>query len=179
MAVNYNDILLFYMSQDRSHSALILLGGNAPETRSLFNKSISRIEELAGAVVKVSGVYESTPWGFEAESLFLNCVIEVRTRMEARALLKVLLNVESELGRVRQQSGGYSSRSIDLDLLFFDDVIVSSDDLILPHPRLHLRRFTLTPLNEQWPDRVHPTIGKSVNELLAQCPDEGLVKRCD
>lgn len=167
------------MLQKQSHSALILLGGNTPETLSFFEKGIVRIEEIAGTIVKVSGVYESTPWGFEAEGLFLNRVIEVSTRMDAKALLKVLLSIESELGRVRQQSGGYTSRSIDLDLLFFDDASFMSEDLTLPHPRLHLRRFTLLPLNEQWPDRMHPTIGKTVKELLALCPDEGLVRRCD
>ncbi len=159
--------------------ALILLGGNEAETPRLMQAAAEQMARLAGKVVRQSSLYESTAWGFEAEHEFLNRVLEIATGLKPVDLLHLLLNIEKDLGRTRNGHSGYASRGIDIDILFLDDLVIDTLELTVPHPRLHQRRFTLMPLNEQWPEWVHPTIGVTVNELLARCSDKGFVKRVD
>jgi 2-amino-4-hydroxy-6-hydroxymethyldihydropteridine diphosphokinase len=159
--------------------ALILLGGNEADTPRLLQAAKELMARVAGKVVGQSALYESTAWGFEAEHNFLNQVLEVSTNLQPLDLLHVLLCIEKELGRTRSGASGYASRGIDIDILFLDDQVIDTEELTVPHPRLHQRRFTLMPLNEQWPDWVHPTIGETVKELLSRCSDKGFVKRLD
>ncbi len=159
--------------------ALILIGGNGAATPRLMQAAIEQMSQLAGKVVRQSSLYESTAWGFEAEQNFINQVLEVLTDLEPLDLLHVLLGIEKDLGRKRNALSGYSSRGIDIDILFLDDMVIDTEELSVPHPRLHQRRFTLMPLSDQWPDWVHPTIGLSVYELLSRCSDNGFVKRLD
>lgn len=159
--------------------ALILLGGNEAETPRLMQVATEQITQQAGKVVRQSSLYESTAWGFEAEQNFLNQVLEISTGLKPLDLLHVLQRIEKNLGRTRRASCGYASRGIDIDILFLDDLAIDTGELTVPHPRLHQRRFTLIPLNEQWPDWVHPTIGETVKELLSLCSDKGFVKRVD
>lgn len=157
---------------------LILLGGNEGDTPHFFRKAIEIFERKAGRIVVVSSLYESIPWGFEAERNFLNCVVELETALEPETLLEILLGIETELGRKRPEGNGYASRPIDIDILFVEDFVIDSDTLKVPHPRLHLRRFTLMPLNELWTGWYHPVLEKTVGELLQDCEDEGMVKLC-
>ena len=161
-----------------AHRTLILLGGNLPETRMLFDKAMQLMPEFVGDIVKVSSVYESASWGFEAESSFLNQVVEVNTSLPPDAQLSALLDIEKILGRQRKSHGTYESRGIDLDILFIDDCIIETDNLTVPHPRLHLRRFTLEPLCECWAEMIHPVFKEPMLKLLNECLDKGLVKRC-
>ncbi len=155
---------------------LILLGGNEGDTPTIFQLAIELIARRAGRVVAVSSLYESSPWGLEAKRNFLNCVLELETTLEPEVLLDTLLKVEGELGRKRPEGIGYASRPIDIDILFIDNLVIDSDALIVPHPRLHLRRFTLLPLNELWAGWLHPVFGKTVGDLLQDCEDQGMVK---
>ena len=160
-----------------NHKTLVLLGGNQFDTFSLFNQSMALMQEQVGSILKYSSIYESAPWGFSAEQNFLNQVIEIETQLAPLTQMKVLLEIEVLLGRKRKQPGIYKSRGIDLDILFIDDLILQTPELIVPHPRLHQRRFTLKPLCEHWSHLIHPILKRTLYELLMDCPDEGSVKR--
>lgn len=159
--------------------AILLLGGNEPNTLELFFKTRQLISEMIGAIVMESSIYGSKPWGFEADHDFLNCVIEIGTFLSSSELLKKSMQIETMLGRDRFPNSGYSSRAIDVDILFYENSIIETPELIIPHPRLHLRKFTLLPLVEKWPQFQHPSLKKSMIELLESCSDQGEVWRID
>ena len=152
--------------------SFILLGSNLGERESLLKKAITMIGESCGDIVNLSKIYETEPWGFVAENNFLNQVIMIKTKLGPHDLLKELLSIETVLGRQRDETKkGYSSRPMDLDVLYYDDLIVDEEDLILPHPRLHQRRFTLLPLCDIAPDFEHPVFKKTNEALLEECED--------
>jgi len=128
-------------------------------------------------VIRLSNVYETEPVEYEDQPPFLNMVAELRgsTLPSPEQLLARLLRIEYALGRTREIPLG--PRTIDLDLLMFKDEIRNTDFLTLPHPRLHLRRFVLVPLNELVPGLVHPVVAKPVAELLTKTPDTSAVTR--
>jgi 2-amino-4-hydroxy-6-hydroxymethyldihydropteridine diphosphokinase len=152
--------------------SFILLGSNMGNREEFLNEAIAMIELRCGKLVLQSSLYESEPWGFETEHLFLNQAIEIESELGPHDLLKELLAIEAELGRKRKENHiGYESRPIDLDIIYYDDLINDDEDLILPHPRLHQRRFVLTPLCEIAPDFVHPVFKVSNKVLLERCED--------
>lgn len=158
-----------------SYKTLILFGGNFAQTRELFVKALAMIGQQMGPVQKYSGLYVSAPWGFESKTDFLNMVAQVETTLAPEQQLEVLLYIEKELGRKRKSHGGYESRGIDLDILFIGNLVIDLPQLTVPHPRLHLRRFTLLPLCEKWSHWIHPVLNQSMACLLASCPDQGSV----
>lgn len=159
-----------------SESAFILLGSNLGKRELLVNQAISMIEERCGKIVSKSGVYESEPWGFDAEQWFLNQIVEIGTFFSPDELMTELLSIENELGRDRATPhNGYVSRPMDLDILYFGDKIVNTMLVQAPHPRLHQRRFTLLPLCDIAPDFVHPLLKKTNRQLLEECQDFGKV----
>ena len=113
---------------------------------------------------KKSSVYETPPWGFQEQDAFLNQVVKVETYLEPEPLMRHLKRLETALGRVSNFQNG--PRLIDIDILFFDDVIMDTPPLVIPHPRLHERAFVLVPLAELAADLVHPVLHKSIGELL-------------
>ena len=150
----------------------LLFGSNMGDKDQLFADACTLINNRCGRVMEVSAAYESEPWGFEADEWFLNRVIAVDTELEPETMLQQLLEIEAELGRVRHPNQeGYASRPIDLDILYFGERVILSDRLTVPHPRLHLRRFTLVPLCELIPDFLHPVLHKTQSELLEECHD--------
>ena len=155
----------------------ILFGSNMGDRERLFSDACLFIKNRCGRVMEVSTAYESEPWGFVADEWFLNRIIAVDTELDPEELLQKLLEIEAELGRVRHpEQKGYASRPIDLDILYFGNRVIQTDSLNVPHPRLHLRRFTLVPLCELIPDFVHPVLNKTQRELLQECPDTSEVK---
>lgn len=158
----------------------ILFGSNMGDKEALFAQACLLINNRCGRVVQVSAAYESEPWGFEAEEWFLNRVIVVETEKDPEEMLQLLLDIERELGRIRHpEIQGYTSRTVDLDILYFGQRVINTDMLTVPHPRLHLRRFALVPMCEVAPERVHPVFGLTQQELLQQCPDECVVREME
>ena len=156
----------------------LLFGSNLGDKESTFTQACTLINNRCGRITAVSSSYESEPWGFEAEEWFLNRVIVVETGYAPDVLLRQLLDIEAELGRVRHpEMSGYVSRTVDLDILYYGSRIVSQPDLTVPHPRLHLRRFALMPMCEVAPDFVHPVLKLTQRELLLRCPDNGTVRQ--
>ena len=156
----------------------LLLGGNIGDTKAILNDAIKLIESLCGIVLKRSSVYKSEAWGFKSEQAFLNQVILIQTKLSPEVLLQTILSIEQQLGRLRNTNEGYSSRLIDIDILFYDNLIINKESLTIPHPLLHKRRFTLLPLNQIAKDYMHPIFIKSINELLLECNDKLIVHRC-
>lgn len=118
-------------------------------------------------LVERSSAYTTEPWGFEAEEWFLNELLVVETELEPDVLMDTLLEIEKELGRVRHPGQkGYSSRMVDLDILYYGDRIVNTEKVTIPHPLLHQRKFALMPLCEIIPDFLHPVFNVSQTQLL-------------
>lgn len=161
-----------------SEFSYILLGSNMGDKLTLLNNAIEIIGSRCGKVIKQSSLYESEPWGFDAEQNFINQAICVETELSAHELLRELLSIEIELGRDRSRHyETYVSRPIDLDVIYYGEMINDDRELILPHPRLHLRRFVLEPLCEISSDFIHPVFNVTNKELLDRCEDEGIVVR--
>lgn len=129
------------------------------------------IRKQIGDLEKESNIYQSEPWGYSSPHSFYNCTLAVLTHLEALGVLDVLMAIEASMGRIRKGSG-YSDRLIDIDLLFYGDLVMEDPRLTLPHPALEKRRFVLEPLHEIAPALVHPRSGLSIRELLARCPDK-------
>jgi len=132
------------------------------------------VEALASEinVIAESKVYETPPWGYEKQPAFLNMAVKCETALEPESLLKRLKQIEVQLGR--EQSFRWGPRLIDIDILFHDDLILKSESLIIPHPRLHERAFVLVPLAEIAPDLVHPVLKKTIKELLASVDSDDI-----
>lgn len=160
-----------------SESVFILLGSNLGNRQLLVNQACKMIEERCGKIVAKSRLYESEPWGFKSEHWFLNQVVEINTSLTPDALMDTLFAIERELGRDRSTPHeGYVSRPMDLDILYWNDgLIADNQHVIVPHPRLHLRRFTLLPLCDVAPDYVHPILKKTNRQLLDECDDYGKI----
>ena len=160
--------------------ACLLLGSNQGDRNSLLTQAQSQIEQTCGHVVKASRIYETPPWGFEADTPFLNQALLIDTPFPPQELLTHCLQIESSLGRLRTHDNNhpYTTRPIDIDLLFYENTICQTPHLTLPHPRLHLRRFALEPMAEVAPDWVHPLIGRTGREILLTLRDESPTQFC-
>lgn len=151
------------------NKAFLLIGGNMGDRENLLLLARKGIEETCGHTVRVSSVYETAAWGLEAQPAFLNQVLEIETSLSAVELLQKILSLEEALGRKRDVK--YGPRLIDIDILFFNDDVMNSKELIVPHPQMQNRRFVLVPLAEAAPQKMHPVLQKSVSQLLKECPD--------
>lgn len=154
------------------NTAYLCLGGNIGDTRAVFEKAIALIESRIGRCVRKSRLYVTEPWGFEADTPFLNQVVVVETEHEPHAVLEFCQQIEAELGRTRSGKG-YQSRTIDIDILFIDNLITDLPDLKIPHPFMHLRNFVLQPMCDVAPQLVHPVLKKTMTQLRAECEDDG------
>lgn len=153
------------------------MGSNIGDSRENLFQAKDILRERIGKIDRVSSVYVSEPWGFEAEQVFLNQVLLMQTDMDPAGILEEIKQIEREMGRVRTATEGYESRKIDIDILFYDDIVYHSEHLTIPHPLLQERRFALLPLHELSPEGIHPVYRKSVRELLKACPDKSEVKK--
>ncbi len=153
----------------------LLLGSNMGERLFYLQCARHLLSQRSGFITACSALYETAAWGMEDQEPFMNQVIEIETPLEAEDLLEVCLSIEQDIGRVRHEK--WAARVIDIDILFYGELVLSIDSLQIPHPRLQDRRFTLVPLVELCPQKRHPVLGKSMAELLAICGDELWVER--
>lgn len=160
-----------------AHTFLIL-GGNLGDRYSYMDKAKALIAERLGNIILASSFYETEPWGFSHEQLFLNQVIRIETSLLPSKLLDNIKEIEMSLGRMRDKDR-YSARTIDVDILFYDDLIIASPDLIIPHPRIASRRFVLEPLAEIAPELIHPVYHKTIGQLLETCEDTCNVRKLE
>ena len=152
---------------------LIALGGNVGDVRATFQKAIANVCGMAQAVLKArSSDYSTPPWGDEAQAPFINACIEIETALDPHALLFTLHKIENKFGRDRAGERRWGPRTLDLDLIAYDDVSMREPELTLPHPHLFERAFVLVPLAEIAPDRV--IAGRKVAAALAQLSTEGI-----
>lgn len=168
------DLILLQHCTILMNKAILGLGTNLGDRAQNLVTALDHIRMQVGSIVRCSGVYETEPWGFESESSFLNLAISVETTLNPSGTLGRLLMIEALMGRLREGKG-YSSRIIDIDILFFSDLIINEGDLIIPHPKLHLRRFVLKPLSDIEPGLIHPVFNKTINALLCDCQDNTIV----
>jgi len=147
----------------------LLLGSNLGNRAKVLKEAIEALEFNGVSLIKASSIYETAAWGKTDQQAFLNQVLQVRTSLEARELLKLILEIELELGRVRKVKWG--ERLIDIDILYYHNLISNEKDLEIPHPGIPYRRFTLIPLVEICPHFIHPKKELSQLELLDNCED--------
>ncbi|MCD8740193.1 2-amino-4-hydroxy-6-hydroxymethyldihydropteridine diphosphokinase [Mucilaginibacter roseus] len=153
----------------------LLLGSNLGDRKSLLAKAAGLIAKQAGTVIAESAIYETQSWGKTDEPDYLNQVVMLQTEQEPEALLNMLLEIEQQMGRERRERWG--ARVIDIDILFYDDRIINTPQLQIPHPRLHERRFTLEPLAEIAPSLKHPVLKRDILQLLNELQDNLIVKK--
>ena len=156
----------------RYNSLLLSVGGNIGDTTEQFGRLWQLLNERIGKVTVVSPYYKTAPWGFESDHAFTNAAAEVLTTLAPIEVLDATQEIERLLGRTRKSENGiYHDRTIDIDLIAYNDIVMQTERLTLPHPLMEKRRFVLQPLNDIAPNWVHPLLRKSIRTLLAECPD--------
>jgi 2-amino-4-hydroxy-6-hydroxymethyldihydropteridine diphosphokinase len=166
----------FYKTITSMSKLYLGLGSNSGEREKYLTSAISLINKHIGKVIVLSPVYESVAWGFKSEHMFLNQVVLVDTALKVFPIMNHIAVIEKELGRIKPP-GSYADRTIDIDILFFEDKVLNTENVIIPHPLLQERRFVLRPLVDIAPDLFHPVIKKSVRLMLDECLDQSKVTR--
>ncbi len=157
-------------------TAYISIGSNLGDRLEYTREAIRKLKQSKGIEIrKASSVYETQPTEYKDQPWFLNMVLEFETPLEPLNLLELLLGIENQMGRERNRKWG--PRNIDLDLLLHDELVINSDKLTLPHPRMHQRRFVLVPLAEIAPKVVHPSLKKSVERLLEELSTDSISEK--
>ena len=156
-------------------TAYLLIGGNLGNRKENLSKAVSLINEQCGSLTRSSSIYETEAWGNTDQPSFLNQALEISTSLNARQLMRKVLKIEKEMGRVRKEKLG--PRIIDIDILLFENEIHDLRFLKIPHPEIQNRRFVLVPLAEINSTLQHPVLKKSIAELLEECPDNLEVKK--
>ena len=154
-----------------SHTTYLSLGSNIPDRAANLRRAVEQIAVSVGTVTMQSPIYETQSWGY-TDGDYLNQTIAVETTLTPQQLVAATAAIETALGRVRS-GNGYKARTIDIDILFYDNEIIDSPHLTVPHPKIALRRFVLQPTADIAPDFVHPRIGKTIRQLLEECEDTG------
>ena len=154
------------------------LGSNQGDKLKTLQNAVYQISEKIGHVTRISSVYKTRSWGFEGNDFF-NICIEVSTNLNPESLIRRVLQIESSLGRLRADNLNYQNRTIDIDVLLFDDDILFYDDLKVPHPRMLERKFVLVPLTEIAPNVIHPIVKKTILICLQNCDDSNEIIKVD
>ncbi len=156
---------------------VLSLGSNIGDRNAYFREAKTRISEEIGFLTRQSSVYETAAWGNEKQDAFHNQVLEGETLLRPEELLTAILQIEAGMGRKRRVKWG--PRIIDIDILFYNNEIITGDQLSIPHPMFHMRRFMMVPLAEMMPDFVDPRSGRKIRELLEELTDKLEVKKLE
>ena len=159
-----------------THTTYLSLGSNLGNKFSNLQLAIEKIGTKIGTVEKISSVYKTGSWGFESDD-FYNCCVQVNTSLTALQLMERLLNIETSFGRKRSTDGTYSNREIDIDILLFDNEIIISKEVIIPHPRMLDRKFVLVPLAEIASQKLHPVTHTTIQDCLSACSDDSQIEK--
>lgn len=150
----------------------LLLGSNLGDRLGNLKQAANLIHRYCGPIQAVSSVYESMPWGYHSEHNFYNAALHIQSALAPIELLEQVKRIEAQIGRQKNEGLTYDDRLIDIDILLSGRLIVAYDKLQIPHPRLHLRLFALTPLKEINENLIHPLLNKNIACLFKECPDE-------
>ncbi|WP_293739549.1 2-amino-4-hydroxy-6-hydroxymethyldihydropteridine diphosphokinase [uncultured Parabacteroides sp.] len=145
--------------------AYLGLGTNIGNKRRNMITAASLLAERVGDILALSGFYETEPWGFESENFFLNAAVKLKTSFSPLELLQITQQIEKELGRTEKSNGAYHDRIIDIDILLYDDEVLRTPQLTLPHSLMHERKFVMDPLSEIAPFVVHPVLKERIIDL--------------
>jgi len=159
------------------HTLIVILGANRGNILQTFENVRNEMHHTIGNIILQSSVFESEPWGFDDSHFFFNKLLIITTTLSPHECLHQCLHIESLHGRERSSFHGYESRTIDIDILYYDSQIIDSETLTIPHPYIQNRKFVLLPLVECVPDFIHPILQKTQLELLAACTDTRKVKK--
>lgn len=161
-----------------SNKIWLSVGGNLENTAGKFDRLWQLIEKHIGSITATSPYYKSEPWGFVSEHPFVNTVARVTTTLSPIEALHISQKIEKMLGRENKSHNGiYSDRSMDIDIIAYNDIVLRNDELEIPHPRMHLRRFVLQPLYDIQPDWIHPLFHKKITTLLEECTDNSELEK--
>ncbi len=152
------------------------LGGNVGNVSAYFKVALEAIDKNIGRIIAKSSTFQTEPWGNKNQDFFLNKVVEVQTAFGGEDVLKKNLEMVSLFGRNWHNDNQFAARTIDIDILFYGNKIINQRDLVIPHPRLHLRNFVLTPLFEIAPEFIHPSFNRKIKDLFKDSPDKSDVK---
>ena len=151
------------------------IGSNKGNRSGLINEAIDKIDIIIGKVVLKSSIYETKSWGFNSNNFYNICIL-LESTLTPELILNKILTIEKDMGRFKT-TDQYSDRCIDIDILFFDNMIINSKSLEIPHPRIQFRKFVLTPMLELTPDLIHPILKKSIRQLEIECVDKDQPKK--
>jgi 2-amino-4-hydroxy-6-hydroxymethyldihydropteridine diphosphokinase len=157
------------------NKVFLLIGGNMGDRLQNLHQAIALISAACGPVIQQSAVYETAAWGKTDQAAFLNQALLLATSLTPQELITTLLSVEEKMGRRRMEKNG--PRVIDIDIIFYNDLVMHEPNLTIPHPQLQNRRFVLVPLAEIAPTFIHPVLHKTIEELLAECEDRLAVEK--
>lgn len=166
----YNTLMAMGLDR-RTNKAYVSLGSNLGNRKKKLSDAVQMLQEKVGSIIDSSAIYETESWGNENLPSFYNQVICISTTLSATELMKTLLQIEEQMGRKRKSSENYSSRTLDLDVIYYNNEVISEEHLQIPHPHLHKRNFVLLPLMEIARDFVHPIFNKNTAQLVAECTD--------
>ncbi len=151
------------------NAAYLLIGTNLGDRKAHLLDACDKIKSRVGSIKKISKLYETNAWGKTEQPDFLNQAVLVQTELTAHELLKAVLDIEAEMGRKREEK--WDARTIDIDILLYNNDLINTPDLIIPHPHLHERNFTLIPLMDIAAEVIHPILNTTIEELYFDCHD--------
>jgi len=154
---------------------VLLLGSNMGDSLACLKTAIHHIENRLSPIIMASSLYKTAAWGKVNQADFYNQVVAIKSSLTPEEILTITLDIEMQMGRERIEK--WAERVIDIDILFYGNEIIDNPNLKVPHPYLHVRRFTLIPLQEILPQFVHPVFNKTIDTLLDNCSDIGKVEK--